>query len=158
AAVRSGIAAARMPWLFLTDADRQFDLNQLDGFVRLVPGADVVVGRRARRADPVARRVAARAWNSLVRAMFALPVHDVDCAFKLVRRDLLDGFELTADGAMISTELVVRCVNAGARIEERDVEHLPRQAGRQSGGSPRVVARAFRELAAMRRALAVDAR
>lgn len=158
AAVRSGFAAARMPWVFLTDADRQFDLEQLGEFVAPTAQADLIVGRRARRADPLARRVAARAWNSLVRGMFGLPIRDVDCAFKLIRRDVLTQFELSAQGAMISTELMVRCLRAGARIEERDVEHLPRTAGRQSGLNPRVVARAFRELAAMRRTLAVDTR
>ena len=116
AALRSGFAAARMPWVFLTDADRQFDLEQLGEFVPLTAHADVVVGRRARRADPLARRVAARAWNRLVRTMFGLEVHDVDCAFKLMRRELLGRCELTADGAMISTELLVRLMDAGARI------------------------------------------
>jgi glycosyltransferase involved in cell wall biosynthesis len=156
AAVRSGFEAARMPWVFLTDADRQFDLAQLDDFVIPAARADLVAGRRVDRADPLPRRAAAHAWNVLVRGLFGLPVRDVDCAFKLIRRDLLRSLDLTADGAMISTELVVRSVRAGARIEERDVEHLPRVAGRQSGLSPRVVARAFRELAATRRALAAD--
>lgn len=158
AAVRSGFDAARMPWVFLTDADRQFDLTQLDGFIPAAASADAIVGRRVHRADPLARRAAARAWNALVGNLFDLPIHDVDCAFKLLRADLLRSFELTADGAMISTELVVRLIRAGARIEERDVVHMRRTAGRQSGLSPRVVARAFRELAVTRRALASDPR
>lgn len=153
AAVRSGFEAARMPWVFLTDADRQFDLDQLDDFVVPSSRADLVAGRRVDRADPLPRRAAAYAWNVLVRALFGLPVRDVDCAFKLIRRDLLRSLDLSTDGAMISTELIVRCVRAGARIEERDVHHLPRAAGRQSGLSPRVVARAFRELRATHRAL-----
>jgi glycosyltransferase involved in cell wall biosynthesis len=157
AAVRSGIEAARMPWVFLVDADRQFDLAQLDDFVPSAACNDLVVGRRVHRADPVARRAAARAWNVLVGNLFQLPVHDVDCAFKLMRTDLLRSFDLAADGAMVSTELFVRAIRAGARIEERDVLHMRRTAGRQSGLSPRVVARAFRELAVTHRALAADA-
>jgi glycosyltransferase involved in cell wall biosynthesis len=155
-AVRSGFAAARMPWVFLTDADRQFDLGQLDGFVPSAARYDAIVGRRVHRADPLVRRAAARAWNVLVGSLFDLPVHDVDCAFKLVRRDVLQSLDLTAEGAMISTELMVRLIRAGARIEERDVLHLRRTAGRQSGLSPRVVARAFGELAVTRRALATE--
>jgi len=153
AAVRSGIAAARMPWLFLTDADLQFDLRELTRFVPLTARADVVIGRRAKRADPLHRRVFADAWNLLMRVLFAIPVHDVDCAFKLIRRDLLDDVELEAGGAMISTELVARLVRAGAHVEERDVSHRPRPAGESSGGNPRVVARAFVELMRLRRSL-----
>jgi len=156
AAVRSGFEASRMPWVFLTDADRQFDLGQLDDFVPFSGSHDAIVGHRVHRADPLVRRAAARAWNILVGNLFSLPVRDVDCAFKLIRRDLLQSIELTADGAMVSTELMVRLIRAGARIEELDVLHKRRTAGKQSGLSPRVVARAFRELAATHRALSAD--
>lgn len=153
AALRSGIAAARMPWVFLTDADRQFDLRELDGFAARAGAADVIVGRRVERADPLYRCVTADAWNALVRALFGLPVTDVDCAFKLIRRDLLAGIELGSGGAVISTELLARLVASGARLEERDVTHRARSAGRQSGNRPDVVVRAFAELFRLRRAL-----
>ena len=153
AAMRSGFQAARMPWVFLVDADRQFDLSQLDDFVPSAETHDVIAGRRVKRADPLVRRAAAHAWNALVRRLFGIPLHDVDCAFKLVRRDLLGSFDLTAHGAMASTELIVKLVRAGARIEERGVIHMRRTAGKQSGLSPPVVARALRELVVVRRAL-----
>ena len=158
AAVRSGFRAARMPWVFLTDADRQFDLGQLDGFIPAAASADAIVGRRVHRADPLARRAAARAWNVLVGNLFDLPIRDVDCAFKLLRADVLDSFELTADGAMISTELMVRLIRAGARDRGARRGAHASHRGRQSGLSPRVVARAFRELAVTRRELATQKR
>jgi glycosyltransferase involved in cell wall biosynthesis len=153
AAVRSGIEAARMPWVFLTDADLQFDLRELARFVPLTAHADVVMGRRAQRADSLYRRLSAEAWNLLVRALFRLPVRDVDCAFKLIRRDVLESLELNAGGAMISTELIVKLSQRGARVVERDVTHRPRPAGEQSGGNLKVIARAFAELVRMRRTL-----
>jgi glycosyltransferase involved in cell wall biosynthesis len=153
AALRSGIAAARQPWILLTDADGQFDLTQLDDFLPFAGDHDVLVGHREARQDPLGRRVTARAWNALVRVVFGLPVHDVDCAFKLVRRDLVQHLALVSSGAMISTELLVRCLDEGARLKELGVRHRPRTAGRQSGNHPRVVARAFRELAVLRRQL-----
>ena len=152
-AVRTGIAAARMPWVLLTDADLQFDLSELEDFLPAAARADIIVGWRILRRDPLNRRLNASAWNWLVRRMFHLPVRDVDCAFKLVRRDLLERFALEATGAMISTELVVKCLAAGGRLEEIGVHHRPRVAGEQSGASPRVVARAFYELALLRRRL-----
>jgi glycosyltransferase involved in cell wall biosynthesis len=153
AALRSGIAAAGQPWILLTDADLQFDLTQLEDFLPSAADHDLVLGRRLLRMDPLGRRLAAGAWNQLVRAMFGLPVRDVDCAFKLVRAELVKDLPLTSTGAMISTELVLRCLARGARLEQLGVRHRPRVAGHQSGTSPRVVARAFRELAAARREL-----
>jgi glycosyltransferase involved in cell wall biosynthesis len=153
AALRTGIAVARQPWILLTDADGQFDLTQLDEFLPFAEDHDLLVGHREARQDPLHRRVSARAWNALVRAVFGLPVRDVDCAFKLVRRERVQGLVLVSSGAMISTELLVRCLAEGARLKELDVRHRPRTAGRQSGNDPRVVARAFKELAALRRQL-----
>ncbi|MEA2246020.1 MAG: hypothetical protein QOH46_549 [Solirubrobacteraceae bacterium] len=156
AALTSGIRAARMPWVLLTDADLQFDLDQLAEFVPLTRDADLVAGWRIARRDPLHRRVNAGAWNRLVRHTFDLRVRDVDCAFKLVRRDVLDGLALTSSGAMISTELLVRAQTNGARIRELGVEHRPRLAGEQSGANPRVVLRAFRELRQLRRELGAE--
>lgn len=151
AAVRSGLGAARMPWVFLTDADLQFDLDELGAFVPLAADADLVIGWRVARRDALTRRLNAAAWNWLVRHVFGLGVRDVDCAFKLMRRDVVGQLDLTSDGATISTELLVKALSGGARIRQVGVRHLPRVAGRPSGASPRVVARAFRELAVLHR-------
>jgi glycosyltransferase involved in cell wall biosynthesis len=153
AAVRTGIETARMPWVLLTDADLQFDLGQLDDFVLLSASADVVAGRRVLRQDPLGRRITGAAWSALTGRLFRLPVSDVDCAFKLIRRDLLERVHLDSDGAMVSAELLAKCQAEGARIVEHGVRHRARVAGEQSGARPRVVARAFRELARQHREL-----
>jgi glycosyltransferase involved in cell wall biosynthesis len=157
-AMRSGIAAASMDWVFLTDADLQFDLGELEDFLPQAGRADLIAGRRVLRRDPLHRRINAAAWNWLIRRVFGLPVRDVDCAFKLVRRELAQGFALTSSGAMISTELLVKARACGARVEELGVHHRPRAAGSPSGARPAVVLRAFCELAALRRAMAPGAR
>jgi glycosyltransferase involved in cell wall biosynthesis len=147
AALRSGIEAASMPWVLLTDADLQFDFRDLEDFVMLARSADLVAGRRVLRRDSLRRRLNGAAWNWLMRTLFDLPVRDVDCAFKLVRRELINGIELTSSGALISTELLIACRAQGARIVEHGVRHRPREAGEQSGGRLAVIARAFAELA-----------
>jgi glycosyltransferase involved in cell wall biosynthesis len=150
AAVRTGFAAARLEWVFLTDADLQFDLRELTRFAPVAPSCDIVAGYRVHRADPPHRLLNAAAWNLLVRRAFDLRLRDVDCAFKLIRRELVQSLRLTADGAMVSTELIARAREADARIVELGVGHRPRAAGRPSGASPRVVMRAFRELRTVR--------
>jgi glycosyltransferase involved in cell wall biosynthesis len=152
-ALRSGIRAARMEWVLLADADLQFDLRDLADFVPLARSADALWGRRLVRQDTVLRRLCASVWNRLVRGLFALPVRDVDCGFKLIRADVLRSVELQSTGAMISTELAVNCRAQGARFAEIGVRHHPRAAGEESGGDPRVIARAVHELATMHRAL-----
>jgi hypothetical protein len=106
----------------------------------------LVVGYRANRKDPLIRRINARGWNALVRVLFHLSVHDVDAAFKLIRRNTLAGLELVATGAAIDAELLAKATERGAWLVELPVRHLPRVAGSASGANVRVIARAFREL------------
>jgi glycosyltransferase involved in cell wall biosynthesis len=153
AAVRSGIRASRMPWVLLTDGDRQFDLGELRDLLPLAEDHDLVAGYRIARSDPVGRRAAGAGWNWLMRRTFGVPVRDVDCAFKLIRGDLLRGLDLHSDGAMISAELLTRAQQDGFRITEAGVHHRPRVAGAPTGGDPRVVLRALRERRALRREL-----
>jgi glycosyltransferase involved in cell wall biosynthesis len=128
AAVRTGIGAARMPWILVTDAGLPIDPHELQSFLPVAPYADLVIGRRILSSDPFTRRVSAAAWNRLVQHVFGVPVHDVDCAFKLARRDLLDRLPLSSDGTMIGTELVVRALSAGGRVREVEVRSRPRSA------------------------------
>ena len=128
AAVRSGIAASSGEWVLLTDGDLQFDLGELSHFLDLTAGHDLIAGYRLDRADPPARRLAAHAWNRLMRRSFGVQVEDVDCAFKLVRGPGLRALPLSSDGAMVSTELLVRAELAGWR-GRRD-RRAPPRAGR----------------------------
>ena len=94
AALRSGIAAARMPWVLLTDADRQFDLDQLGEFLPLLDRADIVVGYRRRRQDPVGRRLNARAGTGSCGACSGSPSATSTAPSSSPARDLLDRLEL----------------------------------------------------------------
>jgi glycosyltransferase involved in cell wall biosynthesis len=156
AALRSGIAASRGDWVLLTDADLQFDLTELQRFLPLVPDCDLVAGYRLDRADPLARRIAARAWNRLMRASFGVWVRDVDCAFKLVRGPAARALPLSSDGAMVSTELLVRAGIAGWQVGEVGVHHRPRVAGEPTGGNIGVIVHAFRERRALLRRLRAE--
>jgi glycosyltransferase involved in cell wall biosynthesis len=146
AAVRSGLAAARHRYVFLTDGDGQFDPAGLPRLVRGLARGDAVLGYRRRRADPWYRRVNGAAWRLLVRLLLGVRVRDPNCAFKLVPRRVLAPASLRSDGAAISAELLLRLRQRRARLVELPVEHLPRRHGRASGAALPVVARAVPEL------------
>lgn len=157
AAVRSGITASRADWVLLTDGDLQFDLGELSALLPYTAEHDLIMGFRMDRADSAWRRLSAHAWNVLMQRSFGVGVRDVDCAFKLIRGDALRALDLQCDGAMISTELLVRAGLAGWRITEVGVHHRPRRAGEPTGGNARVVLRAFRERRALLRRLRAEA-
>jgi glycosyltransferase involved in cell wall biosynthesis len=147
AAVRSGFAAARHAWVFLTDGDGQFDPATLRTLCAERGAADVVVGHRATRADPWHRRAYTAIWNGLLQRLLGLEVRDVNCACKVVRRDLVADLDARSTGGAISAELLLHLVRRGARVVDVPVPHHPRRAGTASGGKPGVALRAFAELA-----------
>jgi len=158
-ALKTGFSAATKPLVFFTDADNQFDLDELGGFLDLIDHVDVVAGYRINRCDPWFRRLNAAVWNYLVRALFYVPVRDIDCAFKLFRREVFDGLQLDSMGAMVNTELMVKLGRSGYRVVEVGVRHYARKAGVARGADPRVIARALIELVWMHRRLStMDAR
>lgn len=144
AALRTGFEAARAPALFLMDSDGQFDPSEIGMLLEHWDGRTVVCGYRARRNDPLSRRLSNRAFFALVTTRVGRTARDVNCAFKLFPRALGRGLE--SAGALISTELLLRARDRGYRIVDVPVTHAPRHTGSATGASPRVVARAFKEL------------
>jgi glycosyltransferase involved in cell wall biosynthesis len=153
AAITTGLRAARMPLVFSTDSDLQFDPRQIAALVARIDEVPVVVGYRRNRQDPLHRKLNAWAWNQLQRQLFDLDVRDVDCAFKLLRRHVLDGLPLEAEGAFFSTELLARLRARGHRMVEVPVDHYPRRAGAPTGARLGVIGKAFRELWRLRQEL-----
>ena len=51
-----------------------------------------------------------------MRLLLGIRISDVDCGLKLFRRDLLEGLDLQAKGAMISAELMAQLAGRGARF------------------------------------------
>ena len=152
-AIRSGLEAARLPYVFFTDGDLQFDLDDLERLMPLIVEADVVVGYRERRADPPKRLFIAWVYNTLIRVLFVAPFRDVDCAFKLFRRSVFERVPLQlvrSNGAFFSPELLLVLRAARVRIAQVGVRHFPRRTGEEKGATLRVVLRAIRDLLRLR--------
>jgi glycosyltransferase involved in cell wall biosynthesis len=147
-ALRSGFAASRYPLVGFTDGDRQFRIADLGHLVSRISEADqpdVVVGFRAKRADPFVRLAYARFYRFALRVWFGLKVKDPDCACKLFHREALAGIRLESEGGFLSGELLIKLRQRGRTIAEVGVPHYPRVAGQQSGANPKVVYRAIRD-------------
>jgi len=148
-ALMTGFTNATKDWVFFSDSDGQFDLSELETFLPHTDTKSVIIGYRIKRNDPPVRLLNAKAWNFLNRFSFGLIVKDIDCAFKLFKRESLQKVlpEMHSRGAMISAELLIRLQRAGFNFVEVGVNHFSRTAGSPTGAKPSVIYRAFRELA-----------
>ena len=149
AALKSGIEQAKNDLIFFCDSDGQFTLEDLPRLLAWIDRFDMVIGYREQRQDPLHRRLNAAGWNLLVRAVFGLQVRDIDCAFKVFRRQIFDRVGIDTVGAMVNTEILSRSLRSGFTMKEVPVRHFPRQFGEQTGAKPRVILKAFYELAKM---------
>ncbi len=151
AALKTGITEARMDYVFFTDADLQFDIIELQNLLVHLPEYKVVIGYRAPRQDPAMRLLNAWVWNKLNRILFGLKIRDIDCAFKLFKRENVQALSLQSRGAMISAETLIRLTREGVVIKEVPVSHLPRKAGSPTGAKLSVILRAMQEMAELYR-------
>ena len=146
AALQSGFRAATKQLVFYTDGDGQFDMGEMPALLPLMDQYDIVSCYRIDRRDNLLRKAAGRLWTALNRLVFSLKIRDIDCAFKLYKREIFDTIRMESAGALIDTEILARAARKGYRIVQRGVHHYPRSAGTQSGANIKVIIRAFKEL------------
>ncbi|MHC4353723.1 MAG: glycosyltransferase family 2 protein [Planctomycetota bacterium] len=145
-ALQSGFKAATKELVFYTDGDGQFDIGEMPPLLELMEQYDIVSCYRLDRKDPIVRKINAWCWTKLVCLLFRLKIRDIDCAFKLYKREIFDNIQLSSTGALIDTEVLARATRKGYSITQRGVHHYPRTAGEQTGANLRVILRAFKEL------------
>ena len=129
-ALRTGFAAATKDLIAYTDGDAQYDPAELEVlWNRLTPDADMVNGFKISRADPMHRIVIGRMYHHTVKLLFNLHVRDVDCDFRLMRREIFDRVKLERDTGVICLEMMRKIQDAGFRILEVPVSHFHRTYG-----------------------------
>ena len=147
AALRTGFRNSRFGLVFFTDSDNQFDISELEYFIPMMKDNDMVTGFRVYRYDPVLRSILSWFYNRLVGVMFGLRVRDVDCAFKLMRRELVQKVTIECNNFFVNTELLAKARRWNFRIAEKGVRHYPRMTGETSvrpSDIPKTLATVFR--------------
>lgn len=142
AALRTGFSNASKDLIFYTDGDAQYDVNELKLLAPLMTdGVDVVNGYKIKRHDNRGRKASGAIYNNLARHLFRLPISDVDCDFRLLRRSAINRISLSSSSGAICVELVRKLSSAGCTFKEVPVHHYARLHGKSQFFRPRRVAR-----------------
>ena len=129
-ALRTGFNAATKDLIFYTDGDGQYDVREMAALRRLMSArVDIVNGYKIKRADRLTRKVVGDVYNRFARLLFRLPIRDVDCDFRLIRREAVQQLELVSSSGVICVELVYKLSRAGRVFVETPVSHHPRRHG-----------------------------
>lgn len=147
AALRSGFKAATKELIFYTDGDGQYDPEELLLLMMLMKDdTDFVNGIKQVRKDPTYRVVIGNLYNFIVRWLFWLPIQDVDCDFRLIRKSVLQKMTLYSDSGAICVEFVKQAQRVGARFREVSVHHYDRPYGRSQFFRPKRIGQTLKEL------------
>jgi glycosyltransferase involved in cell wall biosynthesis len=147
--VRTGLDAARSDLVLYTDADMPFDLADLGKALRLmrVYDADIVSAYRFDRTGEGGKRaVYSYVYNSMVKLMLQLRIRDVNFAFKLLRKNVIEHLDLQSEGSLIDVELLAKAQRLGFHIIQFGVDYFPRDRGTSTLSSPAVIKNIVKEL------------
>ncbi|MBP6989802.1 glycosyltransferase family 2 protein [Candidatus Shapirobacteria bacterium] len=149
-AVKSGLYNSKYKWITFTDSDGQFDFSEVVNLIKRQQQtkADIVIGYYLSRQVSKLTILTSKIWELIVFILFGLKVTDIDCAFKLINKKVVDTIpKLESErGAFISSEFLIKAKKAGFKIAEVGVHHYPRTEGQATGRNLKVILKSFSDL------------
>jgi glycosyltransferase involved in cell wall biosynthesis len=135
-AIKSGLAAARAPYVLVTMGDGSDDPADIDAMYELGRrGADVVAGSRYMAGGhqvggPLLKRTMSRAAGLSLHWLAGLPIHDATTNFRLYSKRLLQRVTIESSGGFeLGLELTVKAYVMGMRLAEVPTTWRDRTAG-----------------------------
>jgi glycosyltransferase involved in cell wall biosynthesis len=130
AALISGFKNCTKDLIFYTDGDAQYDVREMKVLLNeLKDNVDWVNGYKISRADPLHRKIIGRFYHWLVKFTFGIQLRDVDCDFRLIRRNVFNKVHLKSQSGVICVEMIKKFQMAGFKVAEVPVHHFFRAYG-----------------------------
>ncbi len=149
-ALRAGFNSATKDLIFYTDGDGQYDVRELALLLPLMTDeVDLVNGYKIKRKDNLGRAISGAMYGALAHVFFSIPIRDVDCDFRLLRRRAIQQIALTSSSGAICVELIHKLHAAGCVFREVPVQHYERPHGQSQFFTPRRIAHTVLEFFAL---------
>lgn len=146
-ALITGFKAAKYNLIFYTDGDGQYDVRELPIMLGLMTkDVNFVNGMKITRRDPTYRVFVGNLYSFLVRWLFWIPIHDIDCDFRLIRKSLIKKLTLKSHSGAICIELVKKSQLAGGKFRQVSIHHYERKFGNSQFFRPKRILSTFFEL------------
>jgi len=150
--LRDGFAAASKELILYMDADLPWDPREIGRALSAmeVTRADMIAAYRYdRTGEGLRRAIYSYVYNGIIGVLFGWPHRDINFAFKLMRREILDAVELRSEGSLISAELITKTKNLGFTVQQIGLDYFPRTRGRSTLSSLGVIGKILRELVSL---------
>ena len=94
----------------------------------------MVVGYKINRKDSLYRIILSRWYNYLIRLMFRLKTNDINCGFRIIKKEVIDNVlkeTKTFKKYCTFSEFTIRAYKKGYKIRELPIKHFRRIMGRK---------------------------
>jgi len=118
-------------WVFFSDSDGQYFPSDFWKLWGNRHGYDMIIGHKTNRGDAFYRIVMSKAFHAVVSRLFGLKLKDVDCGFRLIRKDVIRSVLNQTRVLKYSfwTEFTVRACLKGFKVKEVPINHACRNNG-----------------------------
>jgi glycosyltransferase involved in cell wall biosynthesis len=124
-AAHDGLVQVSTPWVFFADSDGQYDPEDFWKIWEARGSYDMVIGRKVHREERFYRILLSKGFHLLAKAVTTIPLQDMDCGFRLIRREVVDKILPDVYSLQYSfwAEFSIVSYRKGLRIAEIPVSH-----------------------------------
>lgn len=129
--VRDALRSCNGEFIFFSDSDGQYSPKDFWKLWEARNGYDLVIGRKVHRNEAAHRVILAEGFHRIVNFLFHLDLHDADCGFRLLRKNMTSGLLNQVHLLEYSfwAEFTIRASLKGFRILEVPIQHNKRLFG-----------------------------
>lgn len=128
--IRDGLLNAKFPYFFYTDGDGQYDPEEIEKLIKFLDDDTVLVnGYKILRRDPFYRIIIGRLYNLFMKFFFGIKLKDIDCDFRIIKKDIFKDEKFISTSGTICVEMVKKIELKKGKVKEVGINHYNRKYG-----------------------------
>ncbi len=129
AAIKTGFKNCKYDWIFQTDGDAEYDVNDLLKLIKKSVDSDLVVTYRLKKKYKTSRIVISWIYNKILRILFHTKFKDISTGSRLIKKTLIKKINLISNSPFLGAELAIKSKYKGYRVSEVGIHTYPRTFG-----------------------------
>ena len=145
-AIRTGLKSCKNEWIFQTDGDAEYDVNDLRKLLKKSKDSDLVITYRFKKKYKTSRIIISWIYNKLLRILFKTNFKDISTGSRLINKKLINKINLFSTSPFIGAELAIKSQLKKFRVKEIGIHTYPRTFGTGSSVSIKNIILTIRDM------------
>ena len=132
-ALKTGFKNCKKKWIFQTDGDAEYDVNDLKKLTKFTKDSDLIITYRLKKKYNTSRILISWIYNVILRTIFFTKFKDISTGSRLLKKTLFKKIKLSSNSPFVGAELAIKSKYNGFKVSEVGIHTYPRTFG--SGSS-----------------------